>query len=259
MPKFAANLTMLFAEVPFLERFKLASQAGFEYIEFLFPYDYKADQLANLLAENNLQQILFNMPPGYWEDGERGIACLPSRKEEFRAGVHKAIDYAKTLGVRQVNCLAGLRPDNVPLTVLHDTLCENICYAAEQLQNNNMTLLLEPINSRIDMPGFFLDTLDKTIKIIHDVGCSNVKIQFDIYHMQVMQGDIIKSIENNLSYIGHIQFADCPGRHEPGTGELNFENIFTSLDKLNYLGWVSAEYISKTQTAASLAWFKTEY
>jgi len=257
MPKFAANLTMLFTEVPFLERFKQASDAGFEYIEFLFPYEYEPNQLAHLLAENNLQQVLFNLPPGCWNSGERGIACLPSRKDEFKAGVHQALDYAQKLGVKQVNCLAGLTPDNVPLSVLHDTLCENVYYAAEQLEKHDMALLLEPINSRVDMPRFFLDTLDKTKKIIHDTNCSNVKIQFDIYHMQIMQGDIIKSIENNLSQIAHLQFADCPGRHEPGTGELNFNNIFTALDALNYSGWVSAEYRPKTQTDESLAWFKS--
>ena len=258
MPKFAANLSMLYTELPFLERFKAASESGFQYIEYLFPYEWPVDTLATQLKQHQLQQVLFNLPPGNWGEGERGIACLPDRIDEFRAGVDSAIDYANALGVKQLNCLSGLAPKNVDEGVLWQTLVNNISYAAQRLNEHSITLLIEPINSKVDMPGFYIDTLDKALKIVDNVGLNNVKVQFDIYHMQIMQGDILRTIENHLHDIQHIQFADCPGRHEPGTGELNFKNIFNQLDHLNYTGWVSAEYVPKSTTPRSLDWFQSQ-
>lgn len=258
MPKFAANLTMLFQEVSFLDRFELAAKAGFKYVEYLFPYEWAAELLATHLKEHGLQQVLFNLPAGNWIKGERGIACLPGREHEFREGLDLAIHYAQKLRVNQVNCLAGLLPENNAAAVFPEhweTLLANVRYAAKELKKHNIQLLLEPINSKIDMPGFLLDTLDKAIQLIEQCQSSNVGIQFDIYHMQIMQGDIIRTLAQHLPIIGHIQFADNPGRHEPGTGELNFQRIFKSLDDLNYTGWASAEYIPKKSTADSLDWY----
>jgi hydroxypyruvate isomerase len=226
MPKFAANLSMLYTELPFLERFKAAADSGFQYVEYLFPYEWDPHTLATQLKQHQLQQVLFNLPPGDWAQGERGIACLPDRIDEFRQGVDEAIEYANILGVKQLNCLSGLAPTSTEKTLLWQTLVNNISYAAQRLNKHGITLLIEPINSKVDMPNFFIDTLDKALHIIKDAKQNKVKIQFDIYHMQIMQGDILRTVEKNLSDIQHIQFADCPGRHEPGTGELNFNTIF---------------------------------
>jgi len=257
MLKFAANLTMLFNEVPFLERFEMASKHGFKYVEYLFPYEWPADELAKKLSEFNLQQVLFNLPAGNWDDGERGIACLPDRKAEFQESVSFAIEYANALQVSQVNCLAGIRPNERNDEELWDTLIDNISYAAARLQDHNISLMIEPINSKIDMPGFFIDTFEKAQTLLNSVISTNIKIQFDIYHMQIMQGNILRTISSNLKDIGHIQFADCPGRHEPGSGELNFENIFQALDTMEFQGFVSAEYIPKQDSSSSLHWLPT--
>ena len=254
MPKFAANLSMLFTELPFLERFAAAAENGFQHVEYLFPYAWEPNMLAAQLEKHRLQQILFNLPPGHWNEGERGIACLPDRSHEFKQGIDDAIKYANILGVTQLNCLSGIAPPDADPQILWQTLVENITYAAHRFSEYGITLLIEPINSKVDMPGFFIDTLDKALALINEVSLENVKIQFDIYHMQIMQGDILRSIATNLQYIHHIQFADCPGRHEPGTGELNFANIFNFLDQHNYAGWVSAEYIPKANTKDSLTW-----
>jgi len=257
MLKFAANLTLLFNEVPFLDRFEMASRSGFKYVEYLFPYKWSANELAMKLDQFNLQQVLFNLPAGDWDNGERGIACLPDRKEEFKESVALAIEYAEILQVSRVNCLAGLRPNEETDGVLWETLIENISYAAARLQDHNITLMIEPINSKIDMPGFFIDTFEKAQTLINAVESTNIKIQFDIYHMQIMQGDILRTIGSNLRDIGHIQFADCPGRHEPGSGELNFDNIFHSLAQMKYNGFVSAEYIPQQNSCSSLHWLPT--
>ncbi len=255
MLKFAANLTMLFQEVPFLQRFKLAAEQGFSYVEYLFPYAWDKNTLAELLQENQLEQVLFNLPPGNWKGGERGIACLPDRKNEFRDGVEQAIEYAQVLGVPQLNCLSGLTPEATKQTLLWDTLLENVAFATQQLQKHNISLLLEPINSKVDMPGFYLDTLDKALAVKQAINSPKLKIQFDIYHMQIMHGDVSRLLERNLQDIGHIQFADNPGRHEPGTGELNFNYLFRKLDALGYQHWLSAEYIPAHTTITSLDWF----
>lgn len=254
MPRFAANLSMLFTEAPFLERFALARAAGFDGVEYLFPYAYAKDQLQQALAQNHLTQVLFNLPPGDWDAGERGIACLPDRVTEFRAGVDQALDYAQALGCRQVNCLAGLRPATVTEDEAWQTLVANVGYAADKLAGQGITLCLEAINSRVDMPGFALDTSGKVLALIEQVDADNVRLQYDIYHMQIMEGDLVRSMECLLPWIGHIQFADNPGRHEPGTGEINFSNVFGAIDRMGYDGWVSAEYRPSGKTADSLSW-----
>ncbi|MBT4091083.1 MAG: hydroxypyruvate isomerase [Deltaproteobacteria bacterium] len=260
MPKFAANLSMLFNEVDFLERFKMAAQAGFKGVEIQFPYSWERDTLRAKLNENGLQQVLFNMPPGDWKSGERGIACLPNRIDEFKRGVDLAIEYAMALNCPQINCLAGIAPQHIEDGVLRDNLTNNLAYAADQLSQQGIGLLVEAINSKIDIPGFFLDTSQKVLEVIKDTGSSNIKLQYDCYHMQIMEGDLVRTITNLLQFIGHIQIADNPGRHEPGSGEIHFEFIFKKLDDLAYPGWVSAEYLpspitnGKTDTLKSLDW-----
>lgn len=255
MPRFAANLSMLFTEVDFPERFALARAAGFDGVEYLFPYAYPRELLAQALRDNGLTQVLFNLPPGDWDAGERGIACLPDRVDEFREGVARALDYARALGCRQLNCLAGLKPGAVDDDTAWQTLMANVAWAADKLAEEGITLCLEAINSRVDMPGFFLDTSGKVLQVIEGVDADNVRLQYDLYHMQVMEGDLVRSMQCLLPWIGHIQFADNPGRHEPGTGEINFSNIFTAIDRMGYEGWVSAEYRPSATTRESLGWF----
>ncbi|MCR8914470.1 hydroxypyruvate isomerase [Marinobacter panjinensis] len=256
MPVFAANLSMLYTEVDFMDRFRLAREAGFCGVEYLFPYDWPEEDLKRALEENGLTQVLFNLPPGNWSAGERGIACLPDRVQEFRAGVDQAIRYARVLNCRQVNCLAGIRPDTLEESLAWQTLVDNVNYAAGRLEDEGITLCLEAINSRVDIPGFFLDTSARVMQLIEAVDAGNVKLQYDIYHMQIMEGDLIRTVECLLPWIGHIQFADNPGRHEPGTGEINFWNVFAALDRLGYGGWVSAEYRPSGATGDSLGWFR---
>lgn len=255
MPRFAANLSMLFTEAPFLERFALAAEAGFRGVEYLFPYPWDPRQLREYLELHSLTQVLFNMPPGDWESGERGIACLPDRTEEFRDGVAEAIRYAHALGCKQVNCLSGLRPDDADEGLLWQTLVENVRWASMKLEQAGIGLCLEAINSRVDMPGFVLDTSGKVLDLIRQVDSPNLRLQYDIYHMQIMEGDLLRTMERLLPVIGHIQFADNPGRHQPGTGELNFPALFAALDRMGYEGWVSAEYRPATTTSDSLGWF----
>lgn len=257
MPTFAANLTMLFQEVPFLDRFKLARHAGFDFVEYLFPYEWPHTELKAALDDNQLKQVLFNLPPGDWAGGERGIACLPDRISEFEEGVESAIAYASRLGVKQVNCLSGLKPEGIAVSSLRDTFVRNLDSASRKFADHDMTLLIEPINSRIDMPGFFLDTWDLALDILEEAKLPNLKIQFDLYHMQIMHGDLLRKLTEHLDKIGHIQFADNPGRHEPGTGEINFAIVFEHLDALGYSGWASAEYLPLKNTENSLAWLQT--
>ncbi|GGE62166.1 hydroxypyruvate isomerase [Streptosporangium jomthongense] len=256
MPRFAANLSMLFTEVPFPERFAKAAEAGFAGVEFLFPYAWPKEMLSSALKDNGLTQVLFNLPPGDWDAGERGIACLPDRIDEFRAGVDRAIEYARALGCTRLNCLAGLNTVDLDKEIAWQTLVANVAWAADKLAGEGITLCLEAINSRLDMPGFFLDTSGKVIALIEEASAGNLRLQYDIYHMQIMQGDLIRTMECLMPWIGHIQFADNPGRHEPGTGEINFSNVFSALDKMDYDGWVSAEYRPSGTTADSLSWMR---
>ena len=255
MPQFAANLTMLFNEVPFLERFEKANKAGFKAVEFLFPYPFAATEIKQKLDQYQLKLVLHNLPAGDWDAGERGIACLPDRQAEFREGVSKAIAYAKALGVDQVNCLAGKAPAGVDLKILHSTFVENLRYAAQELKKANIRLLIEPINT-FDIPGFFLNTTKQAMNILEEVASDNLFVQYDIYHAQRMEGELANTIEKNLAKIGHIQLADNPGRNEPGTGEINYAYLFKFLDRIGYQGWIGCEYKPATTTEAGLGWIK---
>ena len=254
MPTFAANLSFLFTEVPFAERFSLAAQAGFNGVEYLFPYDWPAAEVAAWLQAADLEQVLFNLPPGDWAAGDRGLACLPERRGEFAESVEKARDYAMVLDCQRLHCMAGLRPAGVDEAILESTFISNLQFAADCLASVGVTVMIEPINSRIDMPGYWLDDVDKAFRLLRTVDRENVKIQLDLYHAQIIQGDLARTIENHLEQIGHIQIADNPGRHEPGTGEIHYPYLFDSLDRLNYPGWVGCEYKPATTTIAGLGW-----
>ena len=253
MPKLAANLTMLFNEVDFLDRFGEAAKAGFRGVEFLFPYAYEAGRIVEQLETNGLQLVLHNLPAGNWEAGERGIACHPNRKGEFQDGVGKAIAYAKALGVKQLNCLAGIKPPNVTDGEAYGALVDNLKFAAKALAAEDIRLLVEPINT-FDIPGFYLHSTEQALGIIRETGSFNIKVQYDIYHMQRMEGELAATIKANLAKIGHIQLADNPGRFEPGTGEINYRYLLGMLDEIGYTGWVGCEYKPKDGTARGLAW-----
>jgi hydroxypyruvate isomerase len=253
MPRFAANISMMFTEVPFLDRFARARAAGFEAVEFLFPYEHPAGEIAARLRDNGLSQVLFNAPPGDWAGGERGIAILPDRVEEFRDGVARAIDYARALDCRQLNCLVGIAPDGVDATDLNEVLVGNLRFAADALAREGIKLLIEPINT-IDIPGFFLNKTAQALQLIADVRSNNLFVQYDIYHMQIMEGDIARTLQKHLPRIAHVQLADNPGRNEPGTGEINYPFLFRHLDAIGYRGWVGCEYKPRTTTVEGLGW-----
>ena len=253
MPRFAANLTMLFGERPFLDRFAAAKAAGFSGVEYLFPYDYDKADLREQLDEHGLVQVLHNLPAGNWAAGERGIAILPDRVDEFRDGVARAIGYAKALDCRQLNCLVGIAPRDADPFEMNEVLVENLRFAADALARERIKLLVEPINT-LDIPGFFLNKTEQAVQLIADVRSSNLFIQYDIYHMQVMEGDIARSLQKHLPRIAHVQLADNPGRNEPGTGEINYPFLFRHLDTLGYRGWVGCEYKPKTTTVDGLGW-----
>jgi hydroxypyruvate isomerase len=253
MPKLAANLTMLFGEVDFLERFEAAAAAGFTAVEYLFPYAYEPQALTAKLRDHGLEQVLHNLPAGNWAGGERGIACLPDRVDEFKSGVAQAIKYATALDCDRVNCLAGIPPASVDAAAARETFVRNLRYAAPLLGSAGITLLIEPINTR-DVPGFFLNGTAQAIEIIDAVGSDNLQLQYDIYHMQIMEGNVAQTIERHLPRIGHIQLADVPGRHEPGTGAIDFPSLLAQIDRLGYDGWIGCEYVPAAGTAAGLAW-----
>lgn len=253
MPRFAANLTMLFNEVPFLERFALAKTGGFKAVEFLFPYEFDVQAIKSALDNNALKLVLHNLPAGDWNAGERGIACLPDRVSEFRSGVSKAIEYAGILGVPQLNCLAGKAPSGLDPKVLHDTFVSNLQYAASELKKAGIRLLIEPINT-FDIPGFYLSKTEQGIAILDAVGADNTFLQYDIYHAQRMEGELANTIQKHLKRIAHIQLADNPGRNEPGTGEINYEYLFGVLDRLGYAGYIGCEYKPLKTTEAGLGW-----
>ncbi|MFD2191413.1 hydroxypyruvate isomerase [Pistricoccus aurantiacus] len=255
MPKFAANLSMLYTEIDFLDRFKAAADAGFEGVEYLFPYDFEAAEIKKRLDDNGLTQVLHNLPAGDWGAGERGIACHPDRVDEFREGVDKAIEYATTLGCKQVNCLTGIKPDNVSDEEARKTVVENLRFAADKLKQAGILLVAEPVNTR-DIPGFFLNRTEQAIALFDEVGSDNLKLQYDIYHMQIMEGDLAPTIEKHFDRIAHVQLADNPGRHEPGTGEINYPFLFDHLDRLGYEGWIGCEYKPKAETNEGLGWMK---
>jgi len=254
MPRFAANLTMMFTERPFLERFAAAAQAGFKGVEYLFPYEHDKSALKQALAENGLTQVLHNLPAGNWQTGERGIACHPDRVKEFNEGVDRAIDYATALGCSQLNCLAGMPPAGADPADVRATFVGNLQRAASKLKAAGIRLLIEPINTR-DIPNFFLSHTAQAIEIIRAVGSDNLFLQYDVYHMQIMEGDLTKTIERQLPRIAHMQVADPPLRNEPGSGEINFTNLFRAIDKLGYTGWIGCEYKPAGKTEDGLGWF----
>ncbi|MFQ5756025.1 MAG: hydroxypyruvate isomerase [Acidiferrobacterales bacterium] len=255
MPKFAANLTMMFNEVDFLERFEAAATAGFKGVEYLFPYAHEKDALAEHLHANNLVQVLHNLPAGDWDAGERGIGCHPDRVGEFQDGVGRAIEYATALSCTQVNCLAGIAPPSVPAEELREIFVANLEFAASKLKDAGIMLLIEPINTR-DIPGFYLCHTNQALAIIEEVGSENLRLQYDIYHMQIMEGDLARTIAEHVDVIKHMQLADNPGRHEPGTGEINYAFLFAHLDRIGYAGWVGCEYKPQTTTEEGLGWVR---
>ena len=254
MPKFAANISMLWNEIDFLDRFEKAAKAGFKGVEYLFPYTYEPAQLAEKLEANGLVQVLHNMPPGDWAAGERGMACIPGREGEFQDNVGKAITYGTALKARALNCLVGLTPKGVAPEKVHETLVKNLKFAAAEMKKAGIPLVVEAINTR-DIPGFHLTNTKQAIALLDEVGADDIFFQYDIYHMQIMEGDLTPTIRANISRIKHIQLADNPGRHEPGTGEINYPFLFKAIDETGYDGWIGCEYKPKTTTDEGLGWF----
>ena len=255
MPRFAANLSMLFTEYPLIERFDRAAAAGFEAVEFLFPYDEDVAAIKEALDRNGLQQVLFNLPAGDFAAGDRGFANDPGRVDEFREGVARALEIAVTLGCPRLNCLVGMTLDDVPLETQWKTVIANLQYAAGQAQQMDVLQIFEPLNT-IDTPGFLLSTTAQALTVLDNVGHENLKVQYDVYHAQRMEGNICATLKQWLPSIGHIQIADSPARNEPGTGELNYPFIFSHLDSIGYDGWVSLEYRPSSSTEDSLGWLK---
>jgi hydroxypyruvate isomerase len=253
MPRFCANISMLFGEAAFPERFDAAARAGFSAVEIQFPYAWDASELAGRAKRAGVEVVQINLPAGDPEKGERGIACIPSRVAEFRDGVGIAIEYARALGCRQMNCLAGLAPDGISEAALRETFVSNLRYAAGELARAGMTLLIEPINTRT-MPGFYLNRSSQALELIAATGAPNLRLQYDFFHMHIMEGNLAATIQAHLDRIGHMQVADVPDRHEPGTGVIDFPFLFELIDRLGYGGWIGAEYVPSTRTQDSLGW-----
>ena len=255
MPKFSANLTFLFNELPFMERFAAAANAGFKAVEYMAPYPYAAADLTAALRANGLVQALFNLPAGDWDSGERGMACIPGRESEFRKGVATAIEYAHALDCKTINCLAGKLPPTVSRADAKATMIGNLAYAAAELKREGIHLVTEPINS-FDIPGYFVNRTSEALAILDSVDSDNLFIQYDVYHAQRMEGELGNTLRNHVSRIGHIQIADNPGRNEPGTGEINYAWILRHIDEIGYEGWVGCEYKPKTTTVDGLGWIR---
>ena len=254
MPRFAANLSMLFTEVPFLDRFERAARAGFREVEFLFPYAHSISELKAVLAANDLKVVLHNMPAGNWDAGDRGMACNPARVAEFRDGVALGIEYASGLGSPNLHCMAGKAPPGVAEPALRETFVANLRYAAAEAKKGGLKLLIEPIN-HYDIPGYYISRSAQALAIIDEVGADNLYLQYDIYHMQRMEGELAATIAKHLDRIGHIQLADNPGRNEPGSGEINYPFLFAHLDRIGYKGAIGCEYKPAAGTEAGLGWF----
>ncbi|MFN0044235.1 MAG: 2-oxo-tetronate isomerase [Alphaproteobacteria bacterium] len=255
MPRFDANISWLFGEYPFMERFEEAAKAGFEAIEIQLPYAHPKAEIARRLKDGGLACALHNMPAGDWEKGERGLACLPDKRQEFRDSVALALDYATALSAARVHCMAGLAPAGEARARLDDVYVENIRYAGEQAARAGIEINLEPINTR-DVPGYFLSRTDHAIALLERVGLPNVRLQFDFYHVQIMEGDLASRFERLLPHIGHVQIADTPGRNEPGTGEINYPFVLERMDALGYRGWVGCEYRPRAGTVEGLGWIR---
>lgn len=253
MPRFAANLSMMFNELPFLDRFGAARKAGFDAVEFLFPYEHPAAELRRRLDGAGLKQALFNLPPGDWGKGDRGLASLPGRQAEFRDGVKRGLEYAQALGCDLLHAMAGIVPTGVPRDTAAAVYAANLSWAAEQASPAGVKLVIEPINHR-DMPGYFLHTQAQGAAIVEAIGRERLGLQFDVYHVQITEGDITKRLEQYLPVIAHIQIADVPARNEPGTGEIGWDYVFRRMDELGYRGWVGCEYRPAGETVAGLGW-----
>ena len=253
MPRFCANLSMMFNEVPFLDRFAAAGRAGFEGVEFLFPYEHPAAEIRRRLDDAGLVQVLFNAPPGDWAAGERGTAGLPGRQGEFRDGVMRALDYAGALGAGMVHVMAGIPPTALRPGVAQATYVANLAWAAEQAVGQGVLLVVEPINHR-DMPGYLLHTMGEGAAVVEALGRERVGLQFDVYHCQVTEGDVTRRMESLMPVIAHMQVADVPDRHEPGTGEIGWGHVFEAMDRFGYAGWVGCEYRPVGDTVAGLGW-----
>ncbi len=255
MPKFAANLSMMFTEHDFLDRFGAAARAGFTGVEFLFPYDYPAAEIRARLDAHGLTQTLFNTSPGNWDEGGRGLAAIPGREAEFEAAVEQALDYADVLGNTCIHAMSGIAPDGADHDAFRATLVGNLKRAAPVAAARGKVLLLEPINTR-DIPGYFLNYQGQARSIISDVGASNVCLQFDLYHCQIMEGDLAVHMKECFDLIAHMQIAGTPGRYEPDIGEVNYPYLFDQMDELGYTGWVGCEYCPRGGTVAGLGWMK---
>lgn len=253
MPRLAANLTMMYTEHPFLDRFKAAAGDGFTGVEFLFPYDFTAAELKSRLDGSGLEQALFNAPPGDWAAGERGIASLPGREGEFERGFDQALEYAAVLGNRKLHVMAGLIRPEQDRSAHREVYLKNLASAARAAASAGVTVVIEPINTR-DIPGFFLNRQDEAQAICAEVGADNLKVQFDIYHCQIVEGDIAMKLQRDIAGIGHIQIAGVPDRHEPDLGELNYPYLFERIDALGYTGWIGCEYRPRAGTSTGLGW-----
>jgi 2-dehydrotetronate isomerase len=259
MPKFAANLTMMYPELPFLDRFAAASRDGFKAVEFLFPYEYSAVEIERRLKDNELTQALFNAPPGNWSEGERGIASLPGRETEFRRGFQSALNYADVLGNKKIHVMAGLISDDRQRSEHRSVYLRNLEYAASEALSHDITIVIEPINTR-DIPGFFLNRQDDAQAVCDEIGVPNLQVQFDIYHCQIVEGDVSMKLKRDMTRpnagIGHIQIAGVPERHEPSLGEMNYPYLFELIDALGYSGWIGCEYRPRAGTSEGLGWLK---
>jgi len=255
MPRFAANLSMMYNEVPFLERFAACAADGFAGVEFLFPYAHTAQQIRDELDRHGLQQVLFNAPPGDFEAGERGIASLPGRQDEFREGIDRAIEYAKVLDCPRVHVMAGLVKRESERVAQREIYLDNVAWAAKRLGEAGLMTLIEPINTR-DIPGYLLNTQADAHAIVERIGASNLKVQMDLYHCQIVEGDLATKIRRHLTGVGHIQIAGVPQRHEPDLGEVNYPFLFALLDELGYDGWIGCEYRPRAGTSEGLGWLR---
>lgn len=258
MLHFAANLSMLYPEFPFLERFAAAAADGFSAVEYLFPYNYPPQQLVELLKQNNLQQVLFNAPPGQWDAGERGMACLPGREAEFKASIESALEYAELLKCPRVHVMAGVAPTDVDRSLLKTTYIANIAWAAERAALVGRQIMIEPINP-VDMPGYFLNWQDEAHGFVAEIGAPNLKVQMDLYHCRMVEGDVERELRQYLdparpSAVGHMQIAGVPGRHEPDTGDLNYDALFKWIEQAGYAGWIGLEYRPAGRTSDGLKW-----
>ena len=253
MPRLAANLSMMFTEQDFPDRFQTAADAGFDAVEFLFPYDYPAEDVAEWCRAAGVEQVLFNLSPGNWAAGERGLAALPGRKTEFRQSVRTALDYAAAIGTSRLHMMAGIADPSDPA---HQACYrEQLAFAADAAARQGVTIMIEPINGR-DMPGYFLDDFDRAAGLIEDLGRPNVRLQFDIYHRQILHGDVLTGLKSLMPLIGHIQIASVPARNEPGSGELDDFRILKALDELGYEGFVGCEYRPAAGTLDGLGWLR---